>query len=247
MSVVISSGQKLVQCETDIKNSVKSTECLQKSLLQPLHVQVKSVIPLHNCCTNCKALCNYQGNECHSEELPFTPIIKDNQVTESGVVSKEDEEVLEEALKEYQMFLNSGTATLLETTHALIRNVVSNAAKIYTLEDILCTLPIFSTAHARFILGFFQDISGDIEGEDELVDLMDSALYVFDIMSNNDYLVNYFDNSDSDGENPEVPFFRYTHVSTWQAILRASRNNSPSLACSFSSTIPERKERLLVV
>ena len=180
--MVILSGQKLSQCETDIKNSVKSTECLRKSLLQPLHVQFKSVIPLHNCCTNCKALCNYQGNECHSEELPFTTVIKDHQARESGVVSKEDEEVLEEALKEYQLFLNNGTATLLETTHALIRKVVSNAAKIYTLEDILCTPPVFSTAHARFILRVFQDISGDSEGENELVDLMESAMCGFDIM-----------------------------------------------------------------
>jgi len=83
---------------------------------------------------------------------------------------------LEEALKEFQSFLNNGTTTLLGSTHAftdeLIKEIVSNAASIFNLDDIISTLPVFSTAHAHFVLDIFQDIFGDIvytEADDNVI------------------------------------------------------------------------------
>ena len=126
-------------------------------------------------------------------------------------VSKEDERVLEEALKEYQEFLNSGTMTLLGTTHAftdqLIKDIIRNAPTIYTLEDVLQTLPVFSTGQARFILGIFQDIFGDIESDDEgSISMLDSVMAgSTEVNDDSNFLQNYFDNSDSDSDNPELP------------------------------------------
>ena len=208
-NVVISNGHKLARCETDIKNFVKSKDCLRKALLQPLDVKAETVTPLHNCCSNCKALCKCNGSDCSCEELPFSTCSTECQTKPTRVVSKDDEEVLEEALKEYQAFLNSGTTNLLGTTHAftdeLIQDVITNASSIYTLEDVLCTIPVFSTGHAHFILGIFQDIFGDIEGDGQLISMLDSAMTFIDEIRDNDIFENHFDNSDSDSDNPEVP------------------------------------------
>ena len=124
--------------------------------------------------------------------------------------AKEDERVLEEALKEYQEFLNSGTMTLLGTTHAftdqLIKEIIRNAPTIYTLEDVLQTLPVFSTGQARFILGIFQDIFGDIESDEGLISMLDSVMAgSTEVNDDTNFLQNYFDNSGSDSDNPELP------------------------------------------
>ena len=35
------------------------------------------------------------------------------------------------------------------------------------MDNVLSKLPVFSTKHAKFILGIFQDIFQDIEGDDD--------------------------------------------------------------------------------
>ena len=95
-------------------------------------------------------------------------------------VSKEDERVLEEPLKEYQECLHSGTITLLGTTHAftdqLLKDLIRNAPIAYTLEDVLQSLPVLSTGLACFILGILQDIFGDIESDEGLITMLDSIM-----------------------------------------------------------------------
>lgn len=118
---------------------------------------------------------------------------------------------MEEALKEYQEFLNSGTMTLLGTTYAftdqLIKDIIRNAPTIYTLEDVLQTLPVFSTGQGRFILGNFQHIFGDIfESDDGSISMLDSVMAgSTEVNDDSNFLQNYFDNSDSDSDNPELP------------------------------------------
>ena len=209
-NIVISNGYKLAHCETDIKNFVKSKECHRKALLLPLGVEAETVSPLHLCCSNCRSLCMCNDSDCNAEELPFAGIVDVCKPKTSRNVSKEDERVLEEALKEYQEFLNSGTMTLLGTTHAftdqLIKDIIRNAPTIYTLEDVLQTLPVFSTGQARFILGIFQDIFGDIQSDEGLISMLDSVMAgSAEVNDDSNFLQNYFDNSDSDSDNPELP------------------------------------------
>jgi len=87
---------------------------------------------------------------------------------------------LEEPLKEYQECLHSGTITLLGTIHAftdhLLKDLIRNAPIVYTLEDVLQSLPVFSTGLARFILGILQDIFGDIESDEGLITMLDSIM-----------------------------------------------------------------------
>ena len=106
--------------------------------------------------------------------------------------------------------MNTGTTTLLGSTHGftdeLIKEIINNAANIFSLNDILSTLPIFSTAHARFDLGIFQDLFEDTEcaDDEELISTLDCLLSVSD---ENRYLQTYFDSdSGSESDNPELSF-----------------------------------------
>ena len=113
--------------------------------------------------------------------------------------------------KNIKNFLIQGQWLFLGTTHAftdqLIKDIIRNAPTIYTLEDVLQTLPVFSTGQARFILGIFQDIFGDIESDDEgSISMLDSVMAgSTEVNDDSNFLQNYFDNSDSDSDNPELP------------------------------------------
>lgn len=122
-NIVISNGYKLAHCETDIKNFVKSKECHRKALLLPLGVEAETVSLLHLCCSNCRSLCMCNDSDCKAEELPFAGIVDVCKPKTSRNVSKEDERVLEEALKEYQEFLNSGTMTFFRNNPCFHRSV----------------------------------------------------------------------------------------------------------------------------
>ena len=214
-NVIVTSNKNLAYCEGDVRDFARAKDCLRKALMKPLDVAVDSVYPLHNCCSNCRKMCKCDGENCSCADLPFTNCDKESQSRATRVITKEDESVLEEALKEFQSFLNTDTTTLLGSTHAftdeLIKEIVSNAACIFNLGDILSTLPVFSTAHARFVLDIFQDIFGDIvynEDDDDLASTVDSLLTDFhsNDQENDPCLDKYFDNSDSDGDNPELSF-----------------------------------------
>ena len=68
----------------------------------------------------------------------------------------------------------------------------------------LFTLPVFCTRHAHFILSIFQDIFGDIEGDGEIISMLNSVMPGFDEIKDSELLENHFDSSDSDSDNLEV-------------------------------------------
>lgn len=112
--------------------------------------------------------------------------------------------------KNIKNFLIQGQWLFLGTTHAftdqLIKDIIRNGPTIYTWEDVLQTLPVFSTGQARFILGIFQDIFGDIESDEGLISMLDSVMAgSTEVNDDSNFLQNYFDNSDSDSDNPELP------------------------------------------
>lgn len=158
-NVILTTGHKLAHCEADVKTFAKANDCLQKALMKPLDVPVDCVLPLHNCCSNCKQICKCDGQDCSCTDLPFTNSDKVSQPRAARVIPKDDESVLEEALKEFQSFLNTGTTTLLGSTHAftdkLVKEIISNAPSIFNLDDVLSTLSVFATAYAVFFLGSF--------------------------------------------------------------------------------------------
>jgi hypothetical protein len=93
----------------------------------------------------------------------------------------------------------------------LIVDIVCNAEGIFTLKDLLYTSPVFSNNHAKFILDIFQDIFQDIECatcdniiDSDMVDSIDEMELLDDVFTETDYFKDYFDNTDSDDEDPDL-------------------------------------------
>ena len=217
---VIATGQKLAQCETAVKEFVRATTCFRKALLHSLDKSVASVEPLHLCCSNCTKLCKCNGENCSGEKFPFensTPCCTQTQ-QKTRVVCTEDRVVVKEALKEYQNSLSESSTSLFGSTSAhgfsddLIASVVRDAESIFTLKDLLHTSPVFSSKHAKFILDVFQDIFQDTLGatcnydisDIDLADSIDEMELLDAELSETNYFKNYFDNTDSDDEDPDL-------------------------------------------
>jgi hypothetical protein len=90
-------------------------------------------------------------------------------------------------------------------------DIVCNAEGIFTLKDLLYTSPVFSNNHAKFILDIFQDIFQDIECatcdniiDSDMVDSIDEMELLDDVFTETDYFKDYFDNTDSDDEDPDL-------------------------------------------
>ena len=218
-NVVIATGQKLAQCKTAVKEFVRASTCLRKALLQSIGKSVVSVEPLHSCCSNCSKLCKCSGENCSGEKFSFenstSYCLQTQQKTR--VVCNEDRVVLKEALKEYQNSLSESSTSLFGSTAAhgfsdeLISSVVHDAESIFTLEDLFHTSPVFSKNHAKFILDIFQDIFQDIPcatcndiSDTDLVYSVDEMELVHAELTEADYFKTYFDNTDSDDEDPDL-------------------------------------------
>jgi hypothetical protein len=219
-NVVISTGQKLAQCETAVKEFVRATTCFRKALLQSLDKSVACVEPLHLCCLNCSKLCKCNGENCSCDRFPFENSMPCSIQTQqqTRVVSIEDRVVLEEALQEYQNSLSESSTSLFGSTAVhgfsdeLIASIVCNAESIFTLEDLLHTSPVFSNNHTKFILDIFQDIFQDVAcatgtcniSDIDLADTFDEMELLDAELTETNYFENYFDNTDSDDEDPDL-------------------------------------------
>jgi ferredoxin len=164
-------------------------------------------------------LCKCNGENCSGEKFPFensTPCIIQTQ-QQKRVVCTDDRAVLEEALKEYQNSLSECSTSLFGSTSAhvfsdeLIVDIVCNAEGIFTLKDLLYTSPVFSNNHAKFIFDIFQDIFQDIECatcdniiDSDMVDSIDEMELLDDVFTETDDFKDYFDNTDSDDEDPDL-------------------------------------------
>ena len=77
----------------------------------------------------------------------------------------------------------------------LCKEIVENCSKIFTVEDLMTSFPVFSTLHAVKILEVFQEIFNDIE---QVFDTTNIPCYPEQV--NNFF--GYFDSSsDSDSDN----------------------------------------------
>ena len=82
----------------------------------------------------------------------------------------------------------------------LIQDLVERCSEIFTVDDILCSFPVFAVVHAMRILEVFQEIFDDIPNHDDLqLPILDTDI--------TEQLINYygyFDKSDSDCDELDV-------------------------------------------
>ena len=124
------------------------------------------------------------------------------------VVSTEDKEMLKEALEAHLARLSSsGTITTLGSScHGfsteVISDILDNCHKLFTVNDIVSCIPIFSVTHGKQILGIINEVFDDL---DEKI-LLDTERSEFKIFSFNDLLLSEFSDSSLLTEVPEYDF-----------------------------------------
>ena len=191
---------------------------------------------MHACCWNCCKLCKCNGDNCSGEKLPFNDADAEDAQPKTSKLCEEEKHILHQALKEYQTHLNKGSTSLFGSTsvhgfsNQLVQDIISNADNIFTLDNVLSKLPVFSTKHAKFILGIFQDIFQDIEGDDDdaadIIATMDSmGLHVDadEVATDCEYLESYYDCTDSDSDDPDMLQKEYSPTSYFHYIWGATK------------------------
>ena len=173
----------LVHCEKEVKGAVKKglNECARIAFYQHFDEHVESVEPLHNCCGTCHRICKCASDDHCAvplydfDSLPTTSATVDDTMRRKA--TRKDKDCVESALKELQMSLSHKASTSLldpfgfsvhGLTDALIRAVVRNSEKIFTVSDVGLYCPVVSVKLSLMILEVLNEIFEDITVPDEL-------------------------------------------------------------------------------
>lgn len=180
--VIIFHGQQVGPCEKEVKQFIRTTGCLRVGAYQSLTKNIKSLSPLHNCCSFCATVCKCSRYSCIAEALPFEAEAKlpEEAVNKrTRAVSTCDLQDLHDALKELVTSMEMQGLSIDNTSshgfsEQLISDVVSKCNDIFTVEDVLGNFPVFSVGDALQILEIMQEIFLDIP---HLVEML--ALFSF--------------------------------------------------------------------
>ena len=170
-NIIIYQGQQLTHCEDEVKVFVRSDGCLRVASYKAFDPAIEPLVPGHDYCSNCRALCKCNGVECTAERLPFE---EEMGQTLSGVqtmartVTDEDKCELNEALLELRESQRAASGMLFDkdVSHGfsveLCQDIVERCSEIFSIGDLMSSFPVFSVSHAIKILEVFQEIFGDI-------------------------------------------------------------------------------------
>ncbi|CAB4011422.1 Hypothetical predicted protein [Paramuricea clavata] len=175
-SIVTYHGQMAAQCETDVKEFIRSTDCLRVASLLPLDKHVEPHLPGHDCCSHCHSQCKCDGDSCtvpvpsHESEQDVTSNVCKNPVLVRSV-TLDDKSDLKSALEELAEMFNSQGSIVLNTEDqtGIIEDLVRQSTSIFTVKDIVQNFPILSLQHVIKILEVFNEIFEDIECVDEIL------------------------------------------------------------------------------
>lgn len=157
--VVLYHGQQVGPCKKEVKQFLKTNGCLRVGAYQSLDKNIKSLSPLHNCCSFCDTVCKCNGPSCNAEaSLPEGAVNRRTREVTSG-----DRRDLDSALKEVVTSIRMQGLSIDNTSshgfsEQLINNVVSKCSDIFTIEDVLSNFPVFLVGAALHILEILQEI-----------------------------------------------------------------------------------------
>ena len=226
ISYLLYKGLQLNHVEKNIKEYRKKKECRRKTLLKHFRSEnFTASDPVRNFCDNCASRCNCNTADCSNYTL-F--VVNSKTTTESLVQNKREvndlqKKEVEKALIKYRKSLVIGLIgksahgqlasltninTLLGFSELQIEQVVSNCEQIFSLEDVMRTVEIWDTCHAKKILDVLgKDIAtsndnqakGEINDGDQLLD-DDELLGEWAVLAEDDELLNMMANSFSISE-----------------------------------------------
>lgn len=178
--IIYHHGQQLSHCEMEIKEFVKTKDCLRVAAYKPLDASIQPQKPAHSCCSFCASSCDCnwceatcplfeqttQGEQGATRELLLTrPVWKEDNVdlTDSLI------EVKDSFVKCHSMFDSTSCHGFSDQ---LVHDVVLNCHQLFTVNDVLGKCPVFSVAHALKILEIIEELFLDIPNFDEFMDII---------------------------------------------------------------------------
>ena len=177
-------GMQLRKCEKSMKVYGKSTSvCLRQIILNQFEETNVPNQGTHKCCMVCHQLCKCGGETCTVPQLPF-----------------ESTKQIRIARKCPSYYLSSESSTGF--TDSVISSTVKKCKHIFTIDDIMEHVPVYTRAHAVEILLTFNDVFEDIDTSSEnLVDCTqtfhENVLMDYDLEYGADYCSDSYDSDTS--------------------------------------------------
>lgn len=208
-NVIMYLGKHLGQCEGHIRDVIKKQECVRKLIFCHFTDNDVTLTPMHDCCNRCHILCKCDGDKCTKSSFPFDKLPSTTEEAEKvRQVNDDDKTCLNDALQEIKQSLSSCTrATFFDTSGVLchgfsdsiIKSIVDNSHKIFTLTDLLETSFISSLQLAVMVLEVFSELFEDIIIDTSLYKLaVDSGPVYNELMDNAEHEIDLEQWSDDD-------------------------------------------------
>lgn len=137
--------------------------CIRVAAYASLDANITPMQPAHDCCSACALQCNCGRTDCR--------ITTSETETEVAMkvrgVSLDDKQLLHVALLELKGSISSNTIMAFGDCHGfssqLVGESIENCDKLFTLDDVLKFVPVFSAKHAMMIYEVLNDVFGDCE------------------------------------------------------------------------------------
>ena len=193
--IVLFYGQQLSHCEDDVRSFLKSTTCYRVASYSSFDPDIAPLLPSHDCCNFCaKNCCCDSPDSCKGPLKPFEreSTAEQENPAQCRHVSDEERALLKGALSELESSMSQGygrsafgSASSHGFSKELISDVVAHYHKLFSVEDIIVNVPVFSRRHAVAILGILNEVFDDITENNFLGSFTDA---------NNDYFNSEIDN-----------------------------------------------------
>ena len=181
-SFVYTTKRQLSLCDKDVKDLVKSENCMRENLYGHFQESVSSKEPGHDCCSLCRKKCQCSIDGFCDADMLVDSLIPDNvSELESGTYTPRDLNELDKndlrlSLLELKERYSSGLVSLFheETCHGfsdkLINDIVEHANHVFSGKYLTNNLAMYSSIHAIDVLEVFQELFGDITQFDQEMD-----------------------------------------------------------------------------
>ena len=187
VAYIIYQGLFLNHVDKDMKCYVKTKDCRRKMLLEKFDGPSSVPQPMHLCCDNCAAECKCSSLDCG--KLTTFPGIsnegKEDTPTRKRQSTTQQRDTLYEKLHAYHKVLvyeliNKSESGQLKTltnpqfllgfTELQISQVMDNAEKIFSIDDVYFFVEIWNLKHAHKILEILSQVYGDVLEIEDLFD-----------------------------------------------------------------------------
>ncbi|CAB3982612.1 Hypothetical predicted protein [Paramuricea clavata] len=178
IAYLVYQGMQLTHVDREMKLYLETSNCRRKFLLQFFDAQLTPKEPLHLCCDNCSHICNCGSENCNILSYP-NPVTEasNNKSTKQHKVSPENAEQLRSDLYHFYKSLMSDIVKrdasgklkifthpkfVLGFSNIQISQVINNADKLFTIEDICNHVEIWDIHHAYKVFNILQNVFCDM-------------------------------------------------------------------------------------